>query len=286
MSQGPLTKILAAIQLPSIARYREGLRKEPTFEVNLVTSLDKARDTLDDPAQQIDVFVVDSGLGEVHEIIREVRQSYPRLIILLVDENADFAMPGRADDVSTTPFEDNDLVNRIKRLNESRRLQTLRADALPPVRQFAKSILKATSTGSVSKQQAAVEAVKELGYDYVAFYKVLPGDPPDVSLLAQVGADDAKREAPKKPALNDSMVGWVVQNGKSRTITPTEEINHPLVKSGRFKIGVGVPVGTNLRFGVLIACKEAEASISQENVMMLELISAQLASALAKDARS
>jgi GAF domain-containing protein len=45
-------------------------------------------------------------------------------------------------------------------------------------------------------------------------------------------------------------------------------------------------VGTALRFGVLVACRTDSGTITQENVMMLELVSAQLASALAKDQRS
>lgn len=275
--------VLAAVQLPSIARFREGLRKEPQFSVTLVTDIDKAREALEDPAKQTDVFVIDSNLGDVYEVIKDIRQTYPRLIIVLVDENADFAMPGRADDVSTQPFENDDLITRIKRLNEDRRLQTLRADALPPVRSFAKSLLKANK--GQSKQQAAVEAVKELGYDYVSFYSLTNTIPPTMTLIAQVGPGDATREAPQKLPVDQSIVGWVAQNGQSRTLTPADEMSHPFVKNKKFNAAVCVPVGTTLRFGVLFAAKTAEGSISQENAMMLELVSAQLASALAKDQR-
>jgi hypothetical protein len=284
MSNQPKTQVLAAVQLKSMPQYRETFRKDPLFEPNIVTELEKVRDILDDPQQQADVLVLDNNLGDVHDMIKEVRQSYPRLIIILVDEDADFAMPGRADDVTTAPFKDNDLVTRIKRLNEDRRLQTLRADALPPVRQFAKSILKAGTAGAASsKQQAAVEAVKELGYDYVAFYNITPTDPPELSLIADVG--ESKEDAPRKLPYNDTLVGWVAQNGQSRTVGPEDSPNHPFVTEGRFKSAACVPVGTNIRFGVMLSCKTGEDSISQENVLMLELVSAQLASALAKDAR-
>jgi hypothetical protein len=37
------------------------------------------------------------------------------------------------------------------------------------------------------------------------------------------------------------------------------------------------------RYGVLVACREIPGSISQENILILELISAQLASALSKE---
>lgn len=275
--------VLAVVQLQSIARYRDGLKKEPQFNVTIVNDVEKAREALDDPTKQIDVYVVDSGLGDVYDMIKEVRQTYPRLIILLVDENADFAMPGRADDVSTQPFENDDLITKIKRLNEDRRLQTLRADALPPVRMFAKSLVKAGK--GHSKQQAAVEAVQELGYDYVAFYNVTKTEPPQMSLMAQAGASDVTREAPQKLPYDQSLVGWVAQNGKSRTVTSEDELNHPFIKNKKFGSGTCVPVGTSMRFGVIFACKKNEGAITQENVMMLELVSAQLSSALAKDSR-
>jgi hypothetical protein len=276
--------ILAATQLPSMARYRENLRKEPQFAVNVVTDLDKAREAMDDPAKQTDVLVLDNGLGDdVHQLIKEVRQTYPRLLIILIDESADFAMPGRADDVTTTPFENDDLITRIKRLHEDRHLQTLRADALPSVRVFAKSLLKAGK--GKAKQQAAVEAIKEIGYDYVAFYALTATNPPEMTLVAQVGPNDVTSGAPKKQEYEGSLIGWVVRNGQSRIITPTDELSHPFLQKKRYFTGVCVPVGTTMRFGVLFACKEAENSITQENVMILELVSAQLASALAKDAR-
>jgi hypothetical protein len=242
-------------------------------------------DVLDNPGKQSDVFIIDNALGDVYELLKDVRHSYPRLIIISVDEEADFALPGRADDVSTHPFENSDLITRIKRLNEDRRLQTLRADALPPVRAFAKSILKAGGKAS-SRQQAAVEAVRELGYDYVAFYAVSKSDKPTLMLVAQVGSDEDIKLAPKTPDYDTSLMGWVAQNGQSRTVSSDDETNHPFVSKKRYLSGACVPVGTTLRFGVLVACKEVEEAISQENVMMLELVCAQLASSMAKEART
>ena len=37
------------------------------------------------------------------------------------------------------------------------------------------------------------------------------------------------------------------------------------------------------RYGVLIACREVPNSITQENVLMLELVTAQLAAAISKE---
>lgn len=281
MSQTQTLNVLVTIALEDTARYRTGLKKEPQFKVTMVNELEKGREVLDDPAQQIDVVVVDSKLGDVYDHIKDIRNSYPRLIILLVDEDADFAMPGRADDVTTAPFEDDDLINRIKRLNEDRRLQTLRADALPPVRSFAKSILKAGK--GKAKQQAAVEAVRELGYDYVAFYTISQSEPPELTLIAQDGGPEATQQAPKKIPYENNLAAWVAQNGQSRVVASNDDLSHPLLDM--FKSGACVPVGTTMRFGVMVAFKSLEGAISEENVMMLELVSAQLASALAKDAR-
>jgi GAF domain-containing protein len=275
--------VLSAVRLPSVARYREYLSKDPKLKTAVVTSEANAREILTNPEKRTDVFVVDNGLGNVYELIKELRQTYPRLLILMVDEDADFGMPGLADDVSTEPFKDDDLIKKIKRLAEERRLETLRADALPPVRNFAKSLRKAGK--GLGKQQAAVEAVRELGYDYVAFYAVAPTDPPSLSLAAQVGPNAITSQVPVRSDYG-GLLGWVAQNGQSRIVGPTDTPNHMLVEKGKYAAAVCVPVGTTLRFGVLFACREQPGMITQQNVLMLELVSAQLASALAKEQRT
>src|SRR5512141_438419 len=110
--------VLAAVRLPSVARYRENLIKDAKLKVTVVTSEASAREILANPEKRTDVFAVDNGLGNVYELIKDLRQTYPRLLILLVDEEADFGMPGRADDVSTDPFKDEELIKKIKRLAE------------------------------------------------------------------------------------------------------------------------------------------------------------------------
>src|SRR5258708_1779231 len=275
--------VLAAVRLPSVARFRENLSKDPKLKVTVVTSEANARDILANADKRTDVFVVDNGLGNVFELVKELRQAYPRLLILLVDEEADFGMPGRADDVSTEPFKDDDLTRKIKRLAEERRLETLRADALPPVRTFARSLRKAGE--GLGKQQAAVEAVQELGYDYVVFYSVAPTDPPSLSLGAQVGPAAVTSLIPPR-ADYAGLLGWVAQNGQSKVVGPGDEPNHMLIEKGRYGAAACVPVGTTLRFGVVLACREQPGSIKMENVLMLELIGTQLASALAKEQRA
>lgn len=283
MAESSVIHVLAATPLKSIVRYRENLAKDPLIKMTLVHSESEARASLADSQKRTDVFVVDNNLGNVFEMIRDLRHTYPRLLILLVDEEADFGMPGHADEVSVEPFKDDDLLKRIKRLTEERSLETLRADALPPVRTFAKS-LRRTGPGQ-TKAQAAVEAIRELGYDYVAFYNIVPTTPPELKLSAQVGPQPAMASAPPQLEYEGSLIGWVAQNGQSRIVGPGDEPNHLFVKQQRFGAGVCVPVGMSLRFGVLFACREQPQSITQQNVMMLELVSAQLANALAKQAR-
>ncbi len=207
--------VLAAVRIASVARYREALSKDIKLKPTVVTSEQSARDLLADADKRTDVFVIDNGLGNAYELIKDLRQNYPRLFIVLVDEDADFGMPGRADEVSTDPFANDDLVKKIKRLVQERRLETLHADALPPVRSFAKALRKAGK--GLSKQQAAVEAVKELGYDYVSFYSVAPTEPPSLSLGAQVGPNAIMSMIPMRTDYN-GLLGWVVQNGQSRIV--------------------------------------------------------------------
>lgn len=278
----PKIHLLVAIRLQSIARYRENLSTEPKFAVNLVTSFEKIHEALNDKTKRSDVLVVDNGLGDVHTLVKELRQSHPRLLIVLVDEEADFGMPGRADDVSTEPFKNDELIKVIKRLFEDRRLETLRADTLPPVRQFAKSLTRAKGP---AKSQAAVSAILELGYDYVAFYTITPTDPPMLTLSAQEGPSSVTSLAPNRLEYNNSLLGWVAQNGQSKIVAQAETPNHPFISKGRYGSGVAVPVGTTLRFGVVFACKEKPGEINPKDVLMLELISTQLASALARENR-
>ncbi len=275
-------QVLAAVPIRSLVEYRKNLNQDPQLAVTIVTNEHDARATLADSQKKIDVFVIDNALGDAFDLIKELRQTYPRLLIILVDQEADFGMPGQADEVSVDPFDQDDLLKRIKRLTEERSLQTLRADTLPPVRKFAKSLRRASP--GVSKAQTAVEAIAELGYDYVAFYRVMPTTPPELRLSAQVGPDAITDLAPQQQDYDGSLVGWVAENGQSRIVNAVDQPNHPFVKQQRFGSGACVPVGNTMRFGVIFACREQPNAITQQNIMLLELVSAQLASALAKQA--
>jgi GAF domain-containing protein len=189
-------------------------------------------------------------------------------------------MPGQADDISTDPFTNDDLVRRVNRLMSDRRLETLRADAMPPLREFAKQLRK--SSGETGKYQAAVNACRTLGFDYVAFYRVESLDPLQVTLKAQDGPAPIQAVAPKE-ATEADIIGWVAKTGQSRIAAPADEINYPLVRRGRLGAVACTPVGTSSRYGVIVACKTEPNSITQQQLLLLELVSAQLAAVISKE---
>jgi GAF domain-containing protein len=270
-----------AVPRDDASRFYKNLSSYEDFRVQMVSDAGDALDILADPERPVDVLVLDNRLGHVFELIAELRQSYPRLLIILVDEDADFGMPGQADEISTDPFTDNDLIRRITRLMSDRQLETLRADSMPAVRQFAKQLRKAA--GELGKYQSAVAACKDLGYDYVAFYRLDSLDPMQVSLRAQDGPAAIQAVAPKQ-AESDDIVMWVAQTGQSRIAGPEDNPNYLLVARGRLGAVACVPVMFGgARYGVLVACREQPNSITQDNVLMLDLVSAQLAAAISKE---
>jgi DNA-binding response OmpR family regulator len=272
--------ILCAVRADQTQRYTDQLSLIKDFRVRVVnTPADTLRE-LDDNHHNTDVVVLDNGMPHAFDMIGSIRDKSPRVLIITVDEDADFALPGQADDISTDPFTNGDLGRRINRLLADRRLETLRADAMPPVRAFAKKLRNAV--GELGKQEAAVSAVKELGYDYVAFYRVEKAEPLVITLKAQEGAVAVQAVAPKAAALTDIM-GWVASNGQSKLAGMNDDITHPLVKRGRLGMVACVPVGTTNRYGVIAACRERPDSITMQDVLLIELIGAQLAAVISKE---
>jgi DNA-binding response OmpR family regulator len=275
------TNVLVAIRREHAARYYKSLAAYRDLRVNLVSSLQDVVDALTDKTKPVDVLVLDANLGDTHDLIADVRHSHSRLIIILVDEEADFAMPGPADEVTTQPFHNDELARKINRLMSDRRTETLRADTLPQVRVFAKKLINAVGEGG--KYQAAVEAAKEMSYDYVGYYKLEALTPLTLTLKAQEGPNTIKAVAPKT-AQADDIMGTVGSSGKSIWAGMTDSPTHPLVAKGRLGAVVCVPVSfSGKRYGVLVACREQPGTINQEHVMMLELVSSQLGAALSKE---
>lgn len=273
--------ILIAVPQADAKRYFKNLREQQDFNVRMATTLKDALNDLADKDSPTDVFVLSQAFPNTTPLIHELRQSYPRLLIVLVDEEADFAIPGQADDISTEPFKNDDLAKRIQRLMSDRQLETLRADSLPAVRTFAKKMRNAS--GEIGKLQAAAAACLEMNYDYVAMYKEESNDPVRVKLKAQDGPRAINSIAPDTGTDADIM-GWVCKTGQSRIAGPEDDPNHPLVKRGRLGAVVCVPINiSGVRYGVIVACRDMPNSVTQENVLMLELVSAQLAAALSKE---
>lgn len=273
--------ILVTVRREHASRFYKSLAVYKDMHTELVTEVRDAVDMLADRDKHIDVFVIDNNLDGVYDLVNDLRHTYPRLLIVLVDEEADFGMPGLADDITTAPFDNDDLKKRILRLMSDRRQETLRADSLPAVRTFAKALQKASGLGG--KEQAAAEASKDLGYDYVAYYRLSVPDPIKLALTAQVGANAIKAVAPKEAQPDDLMM-WVFQSGQSRIVSPSDQPNHLLVARGRLGAAACVPATfSGKKYGVLVAAREMPNSINQENVMMLELVSAQLAAAVSKE---
>jgi len=284
MTNPPTIHVLAAVPREALPRFRDHFAREPQMVLTLVTRQQEAIEHLADPQTRTDVLVLDAPSGDTFEFVRQLRHTYPRLLIVLVDEEADFGLPGQADEISVAPFAGDDLLRRIKRLVEERRLETLRADTLPPVRLLAKLLVRARTPEAMIR--AAVEAIQDLDYDYVAFFGADPAAPDQLTLRAQIGPPHLTHSAPYQQAQSSTLVGWVAQTGQSRTVGPEDRPNHPFVQGGYLQTGVCVPVGAALRFGALLACRAQPNSVPQKHVMLLELVSAQLATALAKHDRA
>lgn len=273
---------LLAVRPDAGQRYRDYFAAQSDFALRFAYSADETQKALLEraPAQPVDVLILDNALDRAFDFITNLRQTYPRLIVVLVDEEADFATPGQADDISTEPFNNDDLVRRIKRLMSDRQMETLRADAMPPVREFARLVRKAT--GETGKQQAAVMACKSMGFDYVVFYKLVSSDPLVIEISAEDGPPAIVSIVPRRASADD-IIGWVAQTGHSRTSGPSDDPTHPLVQRGRLGAVSCVAVGRANRYGVLCAFRDQPGSITQQQVMMMELISAQLAQVLARE---
>jgi hypothetical protein len=154
---------------------------------------------------------------------------------------------------------------------QERQTETLRADALPSIRTVAKQLRQAS--GLMGKADAAVKAILELGYDFVAFYRV-EATSEGLILSATAGPEAITAIAPDQQK-RATLPGWVAENGLSRIVAPTDDPNY---SCGARPAGrICVPWAVRIATGVVRA--GPARSITQENVMLLELVSAPLAAA-------
>lgn len=276
-----IVNMLVGVPKEQATRFYQNLSAHQDFQVRVATEMNDVFDMLADSDYSTDVLILDNTMGDVHQLIRGLRQKYPRILIVLVDEDADFGMPGQADEISTEPFENDDLAKRIKRLMSDRQMETLRSDSLPAIRNIAKQLRGAT--GRLGKQEAAVTACKDMGYDYVAYYNLDARDTSKLALKAHDGPKAIMAIVPKI-ASEDGLIYWVFKNGQSRLAGPQDTPNYPLVARGRLGVVGCVPATfSGTTYGVIIACNDRPGSMDQENILMLELVAAQLAQALSKE---
>lgn len=271
------TMLLAAIPEGRAPAYESYFEKRKDMRVHVVSQISDAVAFLADREHSVDVLVLDNALDRAYDLVTQLRHTYPRLIIVLIDEGADFATPGQADEISTDPFTNDDLARRVQRLLSDRGLETLRADAMPPIREFAKLLRKAV--GDIGKYQAAVSVCRTLGYDYVAFYALDAEG--RLTLGAQEGGAAFEAAAPVV-ASPDDIVSWVAKTGQSRTTSHGDALSHRLIERGLLTTAACSPVGSTNRYGVLYAGRISIQAIQQQQVLMLELVSAQLAAVLSK----
>jgi len=273
--------LLALIRREDKARYEENLNAAGDVHLQVVHDPKAMNMILMD--SHVDVLVIDNALERAYAVISGLRQTYPRLIIVLIDEEADFGMPGQADELSTEPFKNNDLVKKVRRLIADRQMETVRSDTLPAVRNVAKRLRSAP--GLIGKQQAGVQSCMELGYDYVAYYHKVSDQPLLISLKAQDGPAAVQAIAPKEAAPDD-LITWVISNGQSRIASPEDRPNHLLVARGRMGAVACVPCTFNgVIYGAIAAMRDRPGSINQEHVLMLELVASQVAAAMSQEIR-
>lgn len=270
-------RVLAAVHSERAARYKQEFSSVIWVRAHVLSCITQA-------VQQVETFlpqilVLDQAIDGASAYLDTFRQQFPHIMIILVDEDADFALPGIADDIATTPFKEGDLLRRIRRLLANRQMETLRADAMPPVHDLNKRLRKAI--GEQAKAQEAVNACLNLGFVYAALYRMDSRDPIQVNLVAQCGASEIQLLAPQQ--VDDTQaVGWVAKTGQSRVLNPADNPGHPLIPKYLSAAAI-VPVGVANRYGTLFAAKNIGSSVQQQDLLMLELVAAQLASTLAKE---
>lgn len=276
--------VLALVEEKDAARYLELLRKEDRLHTQVAHSIADSLSMIADRDHRIDVFVMDNALEGIFGLIRDLRHSYPRLLLILVDELADFGLPGQADEFTNEPFKNDDLLNRINRLIFERRQETLRSDSLPAMREISQALRSAIGIGG--KQQAAVDVILNMEYDYVGYYHRDVADQEYMILMAQSGPKPILSVAPKQTSADDIMT-WVAQNNQTRLASYGDSLNHPLVAKGRLGTVACIPVAFDNRFfGVIVACRERPDSILQDQILMLELVAAQLGSAIHRELKN
>jgi hypothetical protein len=273
-------KLLLFIQPEDVARYRQHFAAHSGVEDAYVHTVPALQLALHQ--QTPDVLVIDNRFERAYRLVPILQQQQPRLIVVLVDEQVDFAMPGYADDISTSPLVNDDLMRRIRQLIAERQMETARASAMPLVRSITRR-MRAVS-GAPAKQRVIVEAVRELvGYDYTACYNVTQLKPPLLALAAHDGQSDALQFAPETNQPDD-LLTRVLETGHAYYASIGQTPTHPLVAMRRFGAVACVPcVYNGLIYGVLVVMRNQERSIDDDHLRTLELVTTQYAAQVARE---
>ncbi|MDZ4771463.1 MAG: GAF domain-containing protein [Chloroflexota bacterium] len=269
--------VLIVVRREHAPRYFQNLSAIKEFRVRLVTDPIEARTMVVE--RHVDVIVLDNSMDGAFELIQHFRKAKPSLLIVSVDEEADFAIPGFADDVTTNPFREDDLSRRIQRLMSDRRLETVRSDSMPPVREVAQKLRRAT--GEIGKLDAIIATCRDLSFDYAAIYRLETLEPLRIVLRTQDGLKPLHPAAPKEASAGD-VIAQVAQTGQSRIIAQSDSINHAFVSRGRLGTAACVAIGSTNRYGVLLCGRERANSITAQDVLMLELLGAQLSAVITR----
>lgn len=272
------TQVLLVLNPALHERSRAALSPLAGWQLTFLDTLEDASARLALPTAP-DMLVIDKSIDGAYDWLSALRVRMPRLLMMLIDEGADFAMPGAADDVTTTPFENDDLARRIQRLIGDRKMETLRADAMPPVRDLGQRMRKAGSESGIV--QAAIGVVADLGYSDAAVFKLDESRGNALVLVTHQGAADVRAALPS-PVPAGHVLARCALSGQMELLTAQKHQNFALVERGRLHAAAIVPVGIARRYGVLLASRDDAGEIPARDVLMLELIAAQLGSYLAR----
>ena len=273
--------VLLAIPESKRATYYEGLSDDPSLSIHTVHTAESLFEEVR-TIEPLDLLIIDSLLDpRTHQIVGDIRRTRPRLIMILIDQSADFGTRGHADALSTDPFQNNELLRVIRRLLNERNTETLQSSAMPAIRDIYRRMRSAV--GVAGKRQEAAQCCLEVGFVYAAYYEVVNDDPFHLDLQTQAGPQSLKASAPRSADIN-GLIGWSAANNQTRIAQAGDTLSHRFITHGRVSSAIAIPVASDHQlYGALIACADAGVTISQDRVMLVELISAQLAAALVHD---
>lgn len=278
----PAIPLLASVPRAWFPVYEATLTASGQYTVTLLSDGREALAALNDRSSHYDAVIIDSRLPDAGELLDEIADAHPRMIVVWVDESVNPPLRAKvhADHICTSPFEGDELEQRITRLLADRQLETIHANTALPVRELARLLRADDQPGD--RFQIAVEACRTLGYDYAAFYRVDQQEPIVLKLAAQCGLEDMHLLVPLSASGSD-LIAQVASNGESRILTHDTAADYLPVSVGELGSAALVAAGRAVCFGVLVAGKIGDDGITTQNLTVLELVGAQLGAAISRE---